>query len=338
MAATFRMNLVALVREHLVEAHLNILRSLRTTLVTLVEALMSPKVGAPCKASCSRPSSAPQSLHNGYHRRPWEPKAQHHRVCESKAPPGQRAPTGPKSAVIALTVATTNCSPPACVSRSPTCRIERHSRVRGITTPATAQISARARSLDVEIRALCNRARSPSSGLWSPISPAHRNLPASSEPLRIALREVEALAAPPPLSGVLAPSGTDRAMPRAATTASSQEGRLTRSRRDTSHGHTAADAIRNVLAESPRPWNAAEIISAIERTGALAGLRDPATAIRVALRRMVERGEVLRVGRGSYQAASTTPRPVPTEELDLGMSVFGHPPEDTMDDQKEDEL
>gem|GEM_PF-6576094 len=143
---------------------------------------MSPKVGAPCKASCSRPSSAPQSRHNGYHRRPWEPKAQHHRVCESKAPPGQRAPTGPKSAVIALTVATTNCSPPACVSRSPTCRIERHSRVRGITTPATAQISARARSLDVEIRALCNRARSPSSGLWSPISPAHRNLPASSEP------------------------------------------------------------------------------------------------------------------------------------------------------------
>jgi hypothetical protein len=74
MAATFRMNLVALVREHLVEAHLNILCSLRTTLVTLVEALMSPKVGALCKASCSRPSSAPQSRHNGYHRCPWEPR------------------------------------------------------------------------------------------------------------------------------------------------------------------------------------------------------------------------------------------------------------------------
>jgi len=160
-----------------------------------------------------------------------------------------------------------------------------------------------------------------------------------AESLRIALREVEALAAPPPLSGVLAPSGTDRAMLRAATTASSQEGPSIWCRRDTSHGHTAADAIRNVLAENPRPWNAAEIISAISRTGALAGLRDPATAIRAALRRMVERGEVLRVGRGSYQAAGTTPRPVPTEEFDLGTSpVFGYPPEHTMDDQKEDEL
>jgi len=158
-----------------------------------------------------------------------------------------------------------------------------------------------------------------------------------AESLRIALREVEALAAPPPLSDVLAPSRTDHAMPRAATTASSQEGRLTRSRRDTSHGRTAADAIRNVLAENPRPWNATEIISAIERSGALAGFRDPATAIRAALRRMVEQGEVLRVRRGSYQAAGTTPRPVPTEEFDLGTSVFGHSPEHTMDDPKEDE-
>jgi len=160
-----------------------------------------------------------------------------------------------------------------------------------------------------------------------------------AESLRIALREVEALAAPPPPSDVLALSRTDHAMPHAATTASSQEGRLIRSRRDTSHGRTAADAIRNFLAENPGSWKAVEIISAIERTGALAGLRDPATAIRVALRRMVEQGEVLRVRRGSYQAAGTTPRPVPTEEFDLGTSpVFGHPPEHTMDDQKEDEL
>jgi len=158
-----------------------------------------------------------------------------------------------------------------------------------------------------------------------------------AESLRIALREVEALAAPPPLSVVLAPSRTDHAMPRTATTASSQEGRLTRSRRDTSHGRTAADVTYNLLVQDPRPWNAAEIISAIERTGALAGLRDPAMAIRAALRRMAERGEVVRVGRGSYQAAGTTPRPVPTEEFDLGTSVFGHSPEDTMDDRKEDE-
>jgi len=145
-------------------------------------------------------------------------------------------------------------------------------------------------------------------------------------------------AAPPPLSDVLAPSRTDHAMPRTATTASSQEGRLTRRRRGTLYGRTTADVIYNLLVQDPRPWNAAEIISAIERTGALAGLRDPAMAIRAALRRMAERGEVVRVGRGYYQAAGTTPRPVLALELDQGTGT-PHSEAATLitDDPKEDE-
>jgi len=158
-----------------------------------------------------------------------------------------------------------------------------------------------------------------------------------AESLRIALREVEALAGPAPLLSAPALTGTEGTKPRDAT-AATRQGRSTRHPEDTSRWSTAADAIRDLLSEDARPWNATEIISAIERTGALAGLRDPATAVRAALRRMVERGEVVRVGRGYYQAAGTTPRPVPTKEFDLETSpVFGHPPEHTIDDPKEDE-
>jgi hypothetical protein len=136
-----------------------------------------------------------------------------------------------------------------------------------------------------------------------------------AESLRIALREVEALAGPAPLPSAPAFTGTEDAKLRDATAATPQ-GRSTRHPEGTSRWSTAADAIRDLLGEDARPWNATEIISTVERSGALAGLRNPATAVRAALRRMAARGEVVRVGRGYYQTTGTAPHPAPAQVPD----------------------
>jgi len=106
----------------------------------------------------------------------------------------------------------------------------------------------------------------------------------------------------------------------------------------TSRWSTAADAIRDLPGEDARPWNATEIISTVERSGALAGLRDPATAVRAALRRMVARGEVVRVGRGYYQTIGTTPHPAPAQVPDSKTwPLFGRLVGGAAADPKEDE-
>jgi len=157
-----------------------------------------------------------------------------------------------------------------------------------------------------------------------------------AESLRIALREVEALAAPAPLPSAPALTGTEGTRPRDATAATPQ-GHSPRHPEGASRWSTAADAIRDLLGGDPRPWNATEIISAVERSGALAGLRDPATAVRAALRRMVARGEVVRVGRGYYQARGAAPHPAPAQVPDSRTwPLFGRLVEGADDDPKED--
>jgi len=63
------MDLVALVREHLAEAHPDLLRSL---IETFVEALMGAEVDALCGADYRRGSPERTNRPNGYRQRPWD--------------------------------------------------------------------------------------------------------------------------------------------------------------------------------------------------------------------------------------------------------------------------
>jgi len=158
-----------------------------------------------------------------------------------------------------------------------------------------------------------------------------------AESVRIALREVEALAAPASLPSAPAFTGTEGTRPRDAAAATPQ-GHSPRHPEGASRWSTAADAIRNLLGGDPRPWNATEIISAVEHSGALAGLRDPGTAVRAALRRMAARGEVVRVGRGYYQASGAAPHLAPAQVPDSRTrTLFGRLVEGANEDPKEDE-
>jgi len=69
MATTSSMDLVALVREHLAEAHPDLLRSL---LETFVEALMGAEVDAICGAAYHHTSPERTNRRNGYRQRPWD--------------------------------------------------------------------------------------------------------------------------------------------------------------------------------------------------------------------------------------------------------------------------
>jgi hypothetical protein len=69
MATTSSMDLVALVREHLEEAHPDVLRSL---IATFVEALMGAEVDAICGADYRHPSPERTNRRNGYRQRPWD--------------------------------------------------------------------------------------------------------------------------------------------------------------------------------------------------------------------------------------------------------------------------
>jgi len=69
MATTSSMDLVALVREHLAEAHPDLLRSL---LSTFVEALMGAEVDAICGAAYHHASPERTNRRNGYRQRPWD--------------------------------------------------------------------------------------------------------------------------------------------------------------------------------------------------------------------------------------------------------------------------
>jgi len=69
MATTSSMDLVALLREHLAEAHPDLLRSL---LETFVEALMGAEVDAICGAAYHHASPERTNRRNGYRSRPWD--------------------------------------------------------------------------------------------------------------------------------------------------------------------------------------------------------------------------------------------------------------------------
>jgi len=69
MATTSSMDLVALVREHLEEAHPDVLRSL---IETFVEALMGAEVDAICGAAYHHASPERTNRRNGYRQRPWD--------------------------------------------------------------------------------------------------------------------------------------------------------------------------------------------------------------------------------------------------------------------------
>jgi putative transposase len=63
------MDLVALLREHLEEAHPDVLRSL---IETFVEALMGAEVDAICGAAYHHTSPERTNRRNGYRQRPWD--------------------------------------------------------------------------------------------------------------------------------------------------------------------------------------------------------------------------------------------------------------------------
>jgi putative transposase len=65
------MDLVALMPEHLAEAHPDVLCSLPAT---FVEVLMGAEVDALCNAGYRRPSPERTNQPNGYRQRPWSPR------------------------------------------------------------------------------------------------------------------------------------------------------------------------------------------------------------------------------------------------------------------------
>lgn len=142
-----------------------------------------------------------------------------------------------------------------------------------------------------------------------------------AEALRIALHEVETLIAPG--STTVARSNQPEGGVRPPTPRGTRR-------------QTTATIIRDLLTTDARPWNATEIIGAVARSVETIDLRDPAMAVRAALRRMAERGEIRRVGRGMYQAVVPSPRPERSVEADLADSPLFGPFVPTTVDPKED--
>jgi hypothetical protein len=72
------------------------------------------------------------------------------------------------------------------------------------------------------------------------------------------------------------------------------------------------------------------------RRGELAYLRDPSQAVRAAVRRMTASGELVRVGRGSYQLASEAPGDGGRRDGWLGLGGnLGGPDDDTEKEEEE---
>lgn len=139
-----------------------------------------------------------------------------------------------------------------------------------------------------------------------------------AEALRIALREVEMLIVP--TDGTDAPPGREvRDLARVPPTESGVRPQVALWE---PLGLTTAGVIRDILTKDPRPWNATEVIAAVERYEGI-DLRNPSMAVRAALRRMVARGEVERVGRGFYQAVTPSPRSAGSRKADMADSPFG---------------
>jgi len=96
MATTSSMDLVALLREHVAEAHPDVLRSL---IETFVEALMGAEVDAICGAAYHRPERT--NRRNGYRSRPWDTRLGTTRAQRSQSfVRGATSPTGSQSAVV----------------------------------------------------------------------------------------------------------------------------------------------------------------------------------------------------------------------------------------------
>jgi hypothetical protein len=76
------MDLVALLREHLGQAHPDVTCSL---LETFVEALMGAEVDALCGAAYHRPNKERTNRRNGYHLRPSRHEAWHHQRVRSRS-------------------------------------------------------------------------------------------------------------------------------------------------------------------------------------------------------------------------------------------------------------
>lgn len=125
-----------------------------------------------------------------------------------------------------------------------------------------------------------------------------------AEALRVALHEVEMLIAPG--SATVAQSSQEV---RNVASAPSPEGGVLPPTPRRTRRQTTADTILDLLTTDARPWNATEIIGAVGRSEETVDLRDPAMAVRAALRRMAERGEIERVGRGTYQAVLSLANP-----------------------------
>jgi len=76
------MNLVGLVREHLVKAHPDVTCSL---IETFVKALMGAEVDALCGAAYHHPSEERTNRRNGYRRCPSRHEARHHPSLRSRS-------------------------------------------------------------------------------------------------------------------------------------------------------------------------------------------------------------------------------------------------------------
>jgi hypothetical protein len=155
---------------------------------------------------------------------------------------------------------------------------------------ATRSIASKSRSTG--LRQIVDRLKAELAQAEEAESKAHERV----EALRIALREIEAFMgkAPQPRGANDAPATSRRR--RRATTSS------TRGRRRKS----LAENLKNIMASRPGPWRATEIISQARASGKLAGLSNPSQAVRAALRRMVEAGELKHVARGLYALSGGT--------------------------------
>jgi len=98
MATTSSMDLVALVREHLAEAHPDVLRSL---IETFVEALMGAEVDAICGAAYHHASPERTNRRNGYRSRPWDTRLGTIELKIPKLREGTYFPDCSSSAVVA---------------------------------------------------------------------------------------------------------------------------------------------------------------------------------------------------------------------------------------------
>jgi putative transposase len=148
------MDLVALVREHLAEAHPDVLRSL---IATFVEALMGAEVDAICGAAYHQPR-AHTSAHTAIAAVLRETRLGTTRAQRSQSVVrGATCPTGSKRAVSFARLARQACSPPACVLGVLTRRLEqlaRRPRSRSCRSPRSFEM---AHSLDAEVKAFRTR-------------------------------------------------------------------------------------------------------------------------------------------------------------------------------------